>query len=85
MSITVEAIYEAGALKPLSPLPDLPEHARVRLTIEPAAGAASWRSARFPAELLTRIDRRREAIFQRRGLLSDSADLIREGRDEELE
>jgi hypothetical protein len=40
---------------------------------------------RFPEELLARIDRRREAIFQRRGALSDSNDLIREGRDQELE
>jgi hypothetical protein len=39
---------------------------------------------RFPAELLARIDRRREAIFQRCGALSDSIDLIREGREQEL-
>lgn len=31
---TVEAIYEAGALKPLSPLPSLKEHDRVRITVE---------------------------------------------------
>lgn len=35
MSITIEAVYEAGMLKPLSPLPDLAEHSRVRVTIEP--------------------------------------------------
>ena len=34
MSITVEAIYEAGALKVLTPLPALPEQTRLRLTIE---------------------------------------------------
>ncbi len=34
MSITVEAIYEAGVLKPLTPLPELPEHTKVRLTVE---------------------------------------------------
>lgn len=34
MSITVEAIYEAGVLKPLAPLPDLPEHTKVRITVE---------------------------------------------------
>jgi predicted DNA-binding antitoxin AbrB/MazE fold protein len=36
MSITIEAIYEAGILKPLTPLPELAEHGRVRVTIEPA-------------------------------------------------
>jgi len=37
MSITVEAIYAAGILKPLSPLPDLPEHTKVRITVETIA------------------------------------------------
>ncbi len=36
MSISIEAIYEAGVLKPVGPLPDLAEHSRVRVTIEPA-------------------------------------------------
>ena len=34
MSITIEAIYEAGGLRPLSPLLDIDEHARVRITVE---------------------------------------------------
>jgi predicted DNA-binding antitoxin AbrB/MazE fold protein len=38
MSITVEAIYEAGVLKPLAPLPDLPEHTKVRITVEAITG-----------------------------------------------
>ncbi|MDW8322376.1 MAG: antitoxin family protein [Armatimonadota bacterium] len=33
-SFTIEAIYERGVLRPLRPL-ELPEHTRVRLTIEP--------------------------------------------------
>ena len=37
MSITVEAIYAAGILKPLSPLPELPEHTKVRITVETIA------------------------------------------------
>ena len=37
MSITVEAIYAAGILKPLSPLPELPENTRVRITVETVA------------------------------------------------
>lgn len=35
MSITIEAIYDAGVLKPLSPLPTLKDKTRVRVTIEP--------------------------------------------------
>ena len=81
MSIVIEAIYEAGSLKLLSPLPKLPEHTKVRLTIEPEDAA----DLRFPTALLTRIKQRREAVFQRCGMLPDSTDLIREGRDEELE
>jgi predicted DNA-binding antitoxin AbrB/MazE fold protein len=37
MSITVEAIYESGILKPLAPLPELADKSRVRVTIEPAS------------------------------------------------
>lgn len=37
MSITIEAVYEAGILKPLTPLPELAEHSLVRVTIEPAS------------------------------------------------
>ena len=36
MSITIEATYEDGVLKPLSPLP-LKEHEKVRVTIHPGA------------------------------------------------
>jgi len=36
MSITIEAVYEAGVLKLLAPLPGLAERSRVRVTIEPA-------------------------------------------------
>ena len=34
MSITVEAVYEAGVLKPLTPLPEVPEHTKVLLRVE---------------------------------------------------
>jgi predicted DNA-binding antitoxin AbrB/MazE fold protein len=34
MSITIEAVYEAGVLKPLTPLPGLKEHERGRITLE---------------------------------------------------
>jgi predicted DNA-binding antitoxin AbrB/MazE fold protein len=39
MSLTIEAIFEAGVFKPLVPLPSLKEHARVRLTLEPVSVA----------------------------------------------
>lgn len=38
MSITIEAVYENGLLKPVAPLP-LKENERVRLTIE---SGGSW-------------------------------------------
>lgn len=38
MSITVEAVYENGVLKPAQPLP-LAEHERVQITID---SQASW-------------------------------------------
>lgn len=86
MHITAEAIYEAGILKLLTPLPALPERTKVRLTIESSVnGETSSTELRFPAELLARIDQRRAAIFQRCGALPDSLDLIREGREQELE
>jgi predicted DNA-binding antitoxin AbrB/MazE fold protein len=34
MTLTVEAVYENGVLKPAQPLP-LKEHERVRITVEP--------------------------------------------------
>lgn len=41
MSITIEAIYEAGVLKPLTPLLDLAEKSKVRVTIEPVSKPVS--------------------------------------------
>ena len=37
MGISIEAIYESGVLKPLSPLPEIEKHARVRITVERAS------------------------------------------------
>ncbi|MBI3247797.1 MAG: antitoxin family protein [Deltaproteobacteria bacterium] len=34
MNIIIEAVYESGVLRPLSPLPSLKEHDRVRITVE---------------------------------------------------
>jgi predicted DNA-binding antitoxin AbrB/MazE fold protein len=38
MTITVDATYEQGVLKPVQPLP-FAEHEKVRLTVEPQAAA----------------------------------------------
>ena len=40
MTLTVDAIYENGVLKPAQPLP-LKEHERVRVSIHPAAEVQS--------------------------------------------
>jgi len=51
MTLTFEAIYENGILKPAQPLP-LREHEKVRVTIEPAdtwvqrtAGMLNWQGS----------------------------------------
>ena len=38
MSITIDAVYEGGVLKPVRPLP-LPEHAHVQVTIDTGGGS----------------------------------------------
>jgi predicted DNA-binding antitoxin AbrB/MazE fold protein len=37
MGITIEAIYESGILRPLTPLLELEDKSRVRVTIEPTS------------------------------------------------
>jgi predicted DNA-binding antitoxin AbrB/MazE fold protein len=37
MTLTIDAVYEDGVLKPSQPLP-LREHERVRLTVQPTTG-----------------------------------------------
>lgn len=61
MSITIEAIYEAGILKPLAPLPGLADQSKVRVTVEPAAQPVSTKpplDRRVPCEPMP--DRTRE-------------------------
>jgi predicted DNA-binding antitoxin AbrB/MazE fold protein len=36
MKTTIEAVYEAGVFKPLSPVENLKEHDKVRLVVKPA-------------------------------------------------
>lgn len=47
MSITVEATYEGGVLKPISPLP-LKEHERVPVTVESETSAARRTAGMLP-------------------------------------
>ena len=56
MTLTVEAIYENGVLKPAEPLP-LREHEKVRITLEPTltwaertAGMMAFKGAAEQAE-----------------------------------
>ncbi|MEK7829799.1 MAG: antitoxin family protein [Acidobacteriota bacterium] len=84
MNITIDAVYENGALRLAQPLSALKDRAKVRLTIESLEQVPALPSNQLSA-VLERIDRRRSAIYQRCGQLSDSAELIREGREEELE
>jgi len=60
MSITIEAIYENGILKPIQPLP-LKEHEKVTLTIQPAPSVARQTAGMVPwtgeVETLERITR----------------------------
>ena len=58
MTLTIEAVYENGVLKPTQPLP-LNEHEKVRITIEPsespllrAYGILGWTG---DAETLERV------------------------------
>jgi hypothetical protein len=54
----------------------------------PVPGVVVIRSIAYdrPSEnLIERIDRRRESIFKRQGLMNDSVELISEGRERELE
>ncbi len=57
MTITVEAVYEAGVFKPLTPLPDLKEHEKVRLTIESSSLITEQRQAesRLIQSLLSKL------------------------------
>ncbi len=47
MSITVEAIYEAGVLKPLQPLDNLKERERVRVVVQSVSLVAEQRRERI--------------------------------------
>jgi predicted DNA-binding antitoxin AbrB/MazE fold protein len=60
MAITVEAVYENGALKPAQPLP-FKEHEKVVITIRSAVGLARQTAGMIPwsgeAETLERLAR----------------------------
>jgi hypothetical protein len=74
---------EAGIFIPRELIPDF-DRAEVDVS---TPGEITIRSAvqrRALDDVLARIDRRREEISCRRGLLDDSGALIREGREHEL-
>lgn len=43
MSTRIEAIYEGGVFKPLSPLKDIQEHSKVTITVETASVVDQFR------------------------------------------
>ncbi|MEK6304580.1 MAG: antitoxin family protein [Acidobacteriota bacterium] len=47
MNITVEAVYEAGVFKPLTPIENLKEHEKVRLVVEPVSVIDAQRQTRI--------------------------------------
>ena len=47
MSLTIEATYENGVLKPAQPIP-LKEHERVTITIQPAGSLARQTAGMIP-------------------------------------
>lgn len=47
MNITIEAVYEAGVLRPLEPLDALKEHERVRITVQALGLVAEQRRQRI--------------------------------------
>ncbi|MFI5461402.1 MAG: antitoxin family protein [Isosphaerales bacterium] len=58
MTLTIEAIYENGVLKPAQPLP-LQEHAKVRITVQPSvshvrrsAGLIGWTGSQEDADFV---------------------------------
>ena len=74
---------EAGIFIPRELIPDF-EGAEVDVSSPGEITIRSKGQRRALDELLARIDRRREDISMRRGVLDDSVVLIREGRENEL-
>jgi len=54
MSLTIEAVYENGVLKPAQPLP-LKEHERVQVTVQPRTSWAERTAGllRWPGDVAT--------------------------------
>ena len=75
---------EEGIFIPRELIPDF-ERVEVDASTPGVIIVRSKAESRQLDSVLERMDRRREAIFQRRGLLDDSASLIRQSREEELE
>lgn len=74
---------EEGIFIPRELIPDF-ERAEVDVSNPGQITIRSNAQRRALDEVLARIDRRREEISGRLGLLDDSATLIREGREHEL-
>ena len=71
---------EDGIFIPKELIPDF-EHVQVDTSDPHMIVIRSHPKGRGLDAVLARIDERREEIFRRRGLLSDSRELVREDRD----
>jgi hypothetical protein len=75
---------EEGIFIPRELIPDF-EQVMVDTSRPGVITIRSKAASRHLDSVLERMDRRRDAIFQRRGLLDDSTAFIRQSREEELE
>ena len=67
MNVTVEAVYEDGVFRPLSPVPEIEEHQRVTLIVESTNIIAGQRRQRIQLdpEIATEIgDSPEYSIFE---------------------
>jgi predicted DNA-binding antitoxin AbrB/MazE fold protein len=66
MSTRIEAIYEGGVFKPVSPPKDIAENSKVLLTIEPATSIEQFRGLVKidPADAAAIIDNANYSLFE---------------------
>ncbi len=66
MSTRIEAIYEGGVFKPVSPLKDIAENSKVLLTVEPATSIEQFRGLVNidPADAAEIIDNPDYSLFE---------------------
>lgn len=66
MNTRIEAIYEGGVFKPISPPKDIPENSKVLITVEPATPIEQFRGLVkiAPADAADIIDNADYGLFE---------------------